>query len=113
MIDSIGKFLSAYENDGNATIAFDFEEGRYMMGDYSGSPKDAIDSGLTKRLERLGILYVYAGRLAINPMAMRVLEEIRNDGKLVSEEAFRSEIERSKSLYHEEFPNAAMPMESL
>lgn len=101
MIDSILKFLNAYEQDGHAVIAFDFEEGRYLLGDSSGSPKQAIDSGLTKRLERLGVLYVYSGVLEINPMAMRVLEEIRNDGKLVSEEVFRAEIEKSKDLYYQ------------
>lgn len=101
MIDSILKFLNAYELDDNAGIAFDFEEGRYLLSDSSGSQKQVIDSGLTKRLERLGILYVYSGVLEINPMAMRVLEEIRNDGKLVSEEVFRAEIEKSKDLYNE------------
>src|SRR6187549_3801827 len=108
MIDSILKFLNAYELENYAVITFDFEEGRYLLGDASGSPKQSIDSGLTKRLERLGILYVYAGVLEINPMAMRVLEEIRNDGKLVSEEVFRSEIDKSKTLYNQElsgFPN--------
>lgn len=98
MIDSIGKFLDAYEGDFDATIAFDFEAGRYLFGDSSGSMKQTMDSGLTKRLEGLGVLYVYAGVLKINPMAMRILEEIRNDGKLVSEEVFRSEIEKSKPL---------------
>jgi hypothetical protein len=106
MIDSILKFLNAYDLDGNAVIAFDFEEGRYLLGDSSGSSKQSIDSGLTKRLERLGVLYVYAGGLEINPMAMRVLEEMRNDGKLVSEEGFRAEIEKSKDLYHAGIPDA-------
>ena len=98
MIDSIGKFLDAYEGDSDATIAFDFEEGRYLFGDSTGSMRQTMDSGLVKRLERLGVLYIYAGVLRINPMAMRVLEEIRSDGKLVSEEVFRLEIEQSKLL---------------
>jgi hypothetical protein len=98
MIDSIGKFLNAYEGDLDATIAFDFEEGRYLFGESSRSMKQTMDSGLTKRLERLGVIYLYAGVLKINPMAMRVLEEIRNDGKLVSEDVFRLEIEESKAL---------------
>ena len=99
MIASIEQFLSAYNENAAAEISFDWGDTGYFYGDSLVPGKTEVDPDLIRRLEFLGVLYVYSGQLKINPMAMRILERIQAAGAPVSESALRREIKLSKELY--------------
>jgi hypothetical protein len=102
MIDSLEEFLLAYDGNAPTKISFDIGTGEYFIDAVEDSIDLEMDPRLTRRLVRLGILYVFGGVLEINPMAIRVLQKMRAEGKSLSEAGFRSEVEASKNLYHSE-----------
>ncbi|GEM_PF-4962689 len=100
MISSIDEFLTAHIENDAFRVSFDFGEDEYCFEDFRRSQKLAMDVELTRSLERIGVLYIYGGSLEINPMAIRVLERMKSDGKHLSEENVRHEIEMSRENYY-------------
>jgi hypothetical protein len=74
----------------------------YYLVNGNDSEPETVASGLVVRLKRYGILYVYAGALEFNSMALRVLRDMREGGVPLEEEAFRFRVEESKRLYRRE-----------
>jgi hypothetical protein len=104
MIRTIERFLDAYEEYSTDNIGFDVPGGGFFYEDSWGVERVEMDYGLIRQMERLGIIYAFGGELVINPMAMRVLERMRDDGKALSGESFHEEVEASKDLYHADHP---------
>jgi hypothetical protein len=102
MISTIEAFLKAVTANASGRITFDFDAREYCFEDFQHSLRQEIAGALTRTLERTGVLYIYGGSLEINPMAVRVLENMFAAGKHLSEDAIRREIEMSRALYYSE-----------
>ncbi|HKP95335.1 MAG TPA: hypothetical protein VJ385_06215 [Fibrobacteria bacterium] len=100
MIRTIEEFLSAFNENSPGGMSMELDGDELHYDYFWGSMLTELDSGLVRQLERLGILYTFGGGLEINPMAIRILKKMRADGKELSAEAFRNEVEASKELYH-------------
>jgi len=100
MIRSLEEFLKAYEDCFSANLPPDVEAGECFYDDLRESVDDGFDNRLTGQMENLGILYTFGGMLVINAMAIRVLKRMRTEGKDLTGEGFRREIEVSRDLYH-------------
>lgn len=70
----------------------------FLVGADASEPRE-VSAELVDRLKRLGILYMYAGMLAFNAMALRLLCDMREGGAPLDEEGFRFRVEESKRLY--------------
>jgi hypothetical protein len=98
MISTIEAFLKAVIANPSGRLTFDFDVREYCFEDFQHS----LRQEMTRTLERTGVLYIYGGSLEINPMAVRVLENMYAAGKHLSEDAIRREIEMSRALYYSE-----------
>jgi hypothetical protein len=102
MISTIEAFLKTVTTNPSGRITFDFDAREYCFEDFQHSLRLEMTGSLTRTLERTGVLYIYGGSLEVNPMAVRVLENMHAAGKHLSEDAIRREIEMSRALYYSE-----------
>ena len=100
MINTIEELLKTHQDNAPAGISMDVGIGEEFHDDTWRTMQVDIDADLSESLESLGVIYPFGGSLEVNPMAIRVLKRLKIEGKPLTEEMFRQEIEFSKELYH-------------
>jgi hypothetical protein len=108
MIRTLEEFLKAFNEKSSGRLAAESDGHEFHYDFYLESLINDLEPGLMRQLERLGILYTFGGVLEINPMAIRILMRLRTEGKDLSAENFRREVEASKDLYHSNHLNGEL-----
>ena len=101
VIDNSRRFLSAIRENPNARIYVEANGNHSAPFDPNQDEILVIDSGLVDSLIFLGIIFIYADSIEVNPMAIRVLDVMYAEGKELTPDNFHLEIEASKKLYHD------------
>ncbi len=99
LIDNLEQFLSAYRENPHSSVEIinDYRTLANSMPRPMGALE--VQANFTKTLLGLGIVYRYGGSIEVNSMAVRILDIMHSEGKDLSPDNFRVEIEESKKLY--------------